>query len=93
MVNRTHMANLGPCAIDTVGIRDFTSRRFSREQLHGIWKICGPSAEKNLERNPLWIALCMAYIEGLQHGSELARHMGEATQDDREHPEGETSRD
>jgi len=83
------MASLGPCAIDVVAIRDFSSRRLSREQLQFIWRICGPAAEKNLERNPLWIAICMAYIEGLQHGSELA----ETAKQQGENPTGQAERD
>ena len=89
MSKGTHMASLGPCAIDTVAIRDFSSRRLSREQLQFIWKICGPSAELNLSRNPLWIALCMAYIEGLQHGSELAK----TAEQHGENPQGKAQRD
>jgi hypothetical protein len=72
-MTRTRMAHLGPVQIETVAVSDFTKRRFSREDLQSIWHICGPSAEYNLARNPLWIAICMAYIEGLQHGSELGR--------------------
>ena len=67
----TIMAHIGPCSIPLVPRGDFSKLRLSDSQLDIIWRIVGPSATINLARNPLWIVICMAYIEGLNHGHGL----------------------
>jgi hypothetical protein len=67
----TTMAHIGPCSIPLVPRGDFSKLRLTTEQLDTIWRIVGPSATINLAKNPLWIVICMAYIEGLNHGHGL----------------------
>jgi hypothetical protein len=62
------MAHIGPCSIDICPQTDFTRVPLTREQVHSLWKLCGPSAQRNLEHNPLWVVIVMAYYEGLAHG-------------------------
>jgi hypothetical protein len=73
MATKDHMAQIGPVAIETVPITHFTKSRLTSTQLKEIWHICGPSAEKNLSKNPIWMVICMAYIEGLNHGAGLSK--------------------
>ena len=47
--------------------------RLSSKDLETVWQVCGPAAVYNLQRDPLWKAIAAAYIEGLQHGSEIER--------------------
>jgi len=67
----TLMAAIGRSAIPVVPITDFTKAKFTEEQFNEIWSIVGVSAEKNLNTCPLWKVICMAYIEGLNHGAGL----------------------
>ena len=79
-VSRTkqqHFAHFGP-SIPVVPIGDFRRMALTPEQWADAWSICGSSAAKNMEggfRKPplqLWQVIASAYLEGLQHGAELA---------------------
>jgi hypothetical protein len=63
-----HIATIGPCTIDSVPIGNFTKVQITREELESLWRLCGPSAERNMSKNPLWMVIAMAYYEGLSHG-------------------------
>lgn len=66
----TQRAMLGPCVIETVPIRTFSKIR--GRALESAWQMVGPSAELNVARGPLWVAIAAAYIEGLNHGALTA---------------------
>lgn len=67
---KTAMATIGPCVIDAVPIAHFSRVSAS---LKSAWKIVGPSAQRNLERSPVWAVIAAAYLEGLNHGSASVR--------------------
>ena len=69
------MVNIGPVSVPGVPVSDFSKIPGSRERWAALWRIIGPSAQRNLERNPLWIVITAAYFEGLQHGASLAADM------------------
>ena len=66
------MVPVGPCVVQTYPPKAWTQWP---EGLNAreVWKICGPTVEQHLDRIPLWQVFCVLYIEGLQHGSELAK--------------------
>lgn len=68
---------LGPCAVPLVPVRDMSKFALTREQWHAVWRIIGPTAERNLARNPLWTVIACAYLEGLHHGASLQREQEE----------------
>lgn len=72
---RDSMVNIGPVSVPGVPVSDFSRIPGSRETWHSLWQIVGPSAARNLERNPLWVVIAAAYYEGLQHGAALAFDM------------------
>lgn len=69
------MVNIGPVSIPGVPVSDFSKIPGSRETWTALWRIVGPSAQRNLERNPLWVVIAAAYYEGLHHGASIARDM------------------
>ena len=69
-------ARLGPIAVPLVAVRDF--HRFPRDiNFEEVWHIVGPSAAKNLVKCPLWIVICAAYLEGIQHAQGAIEVRGE----------------
>lgn len=75
---RPHFVQFGP-AIPVVPLRDFSKMGLTHEQWADAWHICGPSAGKNLERLELWQVIASAYLEGLQHGSEMQKEIQHGT--------------
>lgn len=67
---RRFAVELGP-PIPLVPITHFDKMRLTDEQLSSMWRIVGPSVERNM-RLPLWQIICCAYIEGLMHGHGIA---------------------
>ncbi|SMG09866.1 hypothetical protein [Paraburkholderia susongensis] len=78
-MSRNSMVQIGPCPIPLVPVRDFSKPRLTREDWNGLWQLCGPSAQHNLSRNPLWVVICMAYYEGMAHASGLLEEQGKVT--------------
>jgi hypothetical protein len=72
-MNTDRFVPLGPVAVPIVPITHFRKLHFDPKELEGIWRICGPSVEHNIRRHPLWLVICMAYLEGLDHGASLER--------------------
>jgi hypothetical protein len=69
------MASIGGCAIESVPLRNFS--KFKGDiNFEDVWKLCGPSAERNLSKVPVWKVICAAYLEGLHHGSEILKDEG-----------------
>jgi hypothetical protein len=66
------MVNIGPVSVPGTPVTDFSKIPGSRETWAALWRIVGPSAQRNLARNPLWVVIAAAYYEGLQHGASLA---------------------
>ena len=81
---RHHFARFGP-AIHIVGVKDFSRMSLTNDQWADAWKLCGPSAEKNMTRTTkrgpleLWQGIAAAYLEGLHHGHELAMTRADIT--------------
>lgn len=82
-MSKLNHVHFGP-PIPLVPVTQFSKLRLSREQWAEMWAIIGPSVEKNLDTErkairqmPLWMIITAAYVEGLQHGSELAKAMKE----------------
>jgi hypothetical protein len=75
---RLHFARFGP-AIDIVPVSDFSRMSLSDDQWANAWRLCGPSAARNMtgttKRGPLelWQVIAAAYLEGLHHGHEMAK--------------------
>ena len=69
------MVNIGPVSVPGTPVTDFSKIPGSRETWAALWRIVGPSAQRNLARNPLWVVIAAAYYEGLQHGATLALEM------------------
>ena len=66
---------LGP-PVPMVPIGDFDKARVSEEHWQGIWRIVGPSVERNMcgmRPLPLWKVIASAYMEGLLHGHGIAK--------------------
>jgi len=65
--------------VPVVPIPDFSKMGLTIEQFEAAWSIVGPSVEKNMRRNfkgqclELWQVITVAYLEGLHHGSEIAK--------------------
>jgi hypothetical protein len=38
-----------------------------------IWKVCGSTVEKHIDKHPQWKVYCVLYFEGLMHGAELTQ--------------------
>lgn len=73
---KTHRMGFGP-AMPAVPITAFTEKSLSPEEFEAAWWICGPSVERNMTGKPgrrleLWQVIAAAYLEGLQHGADLA---------------------
>ena len=74
---RLYFARFGP-AINIVPVTDFSRMSLTNKQWEDAWKLCGPSAEKNMtgttKRVPLelWQVIAAAYLEGLHHGHGIA---------------------
>lgn len=72
---RDSMVNIGPVSVPGAPITDFSRIPGSRDTWAALWRIVGPSAQRNLARNPLWVVIAAAYYEGLHHGASLACDM------------------
>lgn len=69
---------LGP-PIPVISVRDFSKFKLTSEEWDKVWRIVGPSVERNMQMKcPLWRVIAAAYLEGLQHGSALAREERDA---------------
>jgi hypothetical protein len=90
---KPHFVVFGP-PVPIVPISNFSSMALSEQQWADAWSICGPSAERNMQRRfrsgplELWQVIASAYLEGLQHGHQLAME-----KDDDESGAGSTSGD
>lgn len=79
---RSHFARFGP-AIDIVPATDFSRMSLTDAQWADAWRLCGPSAAKNMtgttKRGPLelWQVIAAAYLEGLHHGHGMATMQAE----------------
>ncbi|MBZ5761529.1 hypothetical protein LAV84_18565 [Rhizobium sp. VS19-DR104.2] len=70
---RPHHITFGP-DIPLVRAKDFSVMSLTREQWEDVWKVVGPSVEKNMQKCvPHWMLIAAAYLEGIHHGSELAK--------------------
>lgn len=67
---KPHYVAFGP-PIPVVPIGDFSKMRMTEEQFADAWRLCGPTAERNMLRLQLWQVIASAYLEGLQHGAEV----------------------
>lgn len=73
--------SIGP-TFPVVRSGDFSKLRLTPDQWSDAWRLCGPSAERNMNGPrpaPLWIVIAAAYLEGLNHGAALARETPRAT--------------
>lgn len=62
--------------IPTIPITHFSRLPIDRKQFQEFWRICGPTAERNMMRGfPIWEVITAAYLEGLQHGSAIQREL------------------
>lgn len=71
MGKRANFVRFGP-PVPIVPAGDFTKARLTDDQMSDLWWLCGPSAEMNMRRMELWQVIAMAYLEGLDHGSNIA---------------------
>lgn len=67
-----YFVRFGP-AIPTVPVTRFSRMFLTSEQWEDAWSLCGPSVERNMTKLELWQVIASAYLEGLQHGSSLAK--------------------
>ena len=58
-------------SVPLVPVTQFSKLRLTNDQMRDAWSICGPSVAANINKSPLWIAITMAYLEGLCHGAGL----------------------
>ena len=64
--------DLGPVPVSQYPVSAWNKMELTREQLEHAWEVVGPTAEKAMKDNPLWIVLCNIYLEGLMHGHAMA---------------------
>ena len=72
---RTMLVGLGP-AVPAHPVTDFTAERLPKAMLEDAWRIVGPTVERNMNKHhplQLWQIIAAAYLEGLEHGSEMER--------------------
>lgn len=68
-----HFVAFGP-NIPVVRVSDFSKMTLTQEQWKDVWRIVGPSVERNMQKCiPHWMLIAAAYLEGVHHGSELAK--------------------
>lgn len=68
--SRDSMVRLGPCIVPNYPLKAFS--RLPGGIAWDLWKLCGPTVERNLTR-PLWAQFCAVYYEGLNHGANAMR--------------------
>ena len=74
-MSKARLLTIGPIAVEP-GRHAFSQLPFNNEQFKNAWKICGPSAERNLMHSPLWAVITAAYCEGLAHGiGKMSEHV------------------
>lgn len=73
---KDRLVTLGPGAVPTVPVTDFSRVPLCDAELRQLWNIVGPTVERNLDRAPLWKVITAVYFEGLMHGAglEAERH-------------------
>ena len=70
---RQHHIQFGP-DIPIVRNSDFSKMSLTKDQWAEVWRIVGPSVEKNMAKYlPHWKLIAAAYLEGVNHGYELAK--------------------
>ena len=62
----------GPCLVPSYPYSAYS--RLPRGTGETLWKLCGPTVERNLDQ-PLWAQFCAVYYEGLNHGAGMAREI------------------
>lgn len=64
------------CGIGPVAITSYPLSAWERLpksiNLYDVWKLCGPTVEKNMDSNTLWKVFCIVYLEGMAHGVQSA---------------------
>lgn len=63
---------LGP-SIPLVPVTHFSKLRMTRQQWEDAWHLVGPSVDRNIWKQPLWMVIAAAYVEGVHHGSSIAK--------------------
>jgi hypothetical protein len=74
---KKHFSHFGP-EMPLVPIGDFSKLSITEKDLEAAWGICGPSADRNMQRKlQLWQVIVIAYLEGLNHGASLQPRAGD----------------
>lgn len=61
------MVGIGPCAVPIYPSSAFTRLPEGIKE-EDLWKLVGPTVERNISKLPLWKLLAIVYFEGLAHG-------------------------
>jgi hypothetical protein len=72
MVKGEGSVRLGPCAVPRLPYKDFSAAKISRDEEYGLWRIIGPTVERNLNQ-PLWRQFVIVYMQGIQNGAAAMR--------------------
>jgi hypothetical protein len=68
---KEHMAQFGPCVLPNYPYSTFS--RFPPEiDFKDVWRVVGPTVQRNINHAPLWVQFCTVYLEGLNHGAAAA---------------------
>jgi len=66
-----------PLMMGPVPVSQYPNSAWSRipgdVKFNELWKVCGSTVEKHVDRLPQWQVYCAVYFEGLVHGSEIER--------------------
>lgn len=69
---KERMVGIGPATVPTVPLGDFTRAKLSRDDSIALWRIIGPTVQRNLTL-PLWEQFIAIYIQGYENGIAAIR--------------------
>lgn len=69
---KERMVGIGPATVPTVPLGDFTRAKLSRDDSIALWRIIGPTVQRNLTL-PLWEQFIAIYIQGCENGIAAIR--------------------
>lgn len=69
---KTHERCLFGPVIPAVSACDFSPVRLKASAYEDAWSIVGPTISRNKDA-PIWKLLAIAYLQGVQHGSQLSQ--------------------
>lgn len=64
---KERMVGIGPATVPIVPLGDFTQANLSRDDSIALWRIIGPTVQRNLSL-PLWEQFLAVYIQGCENG-------------------------